>query len=81
MQTPLTINLKRYGDFYEAFDAEAREIARITGRRTHQLISPLDGWPTGTHNIGVPYHSIYQCVIDLEAAGYAVKVTPPLYHN
>lgn len=63
--------LLRAGDFYEAFDNDARTIATVCGAvLTSRLIAPDVRVPL----VGVPYHSIDACCTALAQAGHTVAV-------
>lgn len=66
-----SVLLLRAGDFYEAFDNDARTIATVCGAvLTSRLIAPDVRVPL----VGVPYHSIDACCTALMQAGYMVAV-------
>lgn len=73
-QYPDTILLWRLGDFYEAFDDDAKLIASALGvtltRRSHGKSSS----PVEMPMAGVPYHSVDKYVAKLLELGYRVAI-------
>ena len=75
--TPI-IRLRRLGDFYEAYAAEAETLARemeITlGRVRHSAIRPHIEGAVRVPMAGVPYHAIDRYAARLAERGYAVEL-------
>ena len=69
-----TLLLMRLGDFYEAFDEDARTLSRVL-RLT--LTTRSMGEVAPVPLAGIPYHSLSRALTVLNDAGYRVEVYEP----
>ncbi len=73
-KAPNQLLLVRLGDFYEAFDADAKTIARVLGLALTQRQAGADAVAIA----GFPCFHLYPYMAKLESAGFNVQVVEQL---